>query len=68
MKSSHRIIEKVDLNGEVCYIPQHKKLWFWFNYYDLDCLPKLIKFYSLSLATNFVMKQKFSQPKKIHYL
>ena len=63
----YRIIEKPDFSGEVCFIPQYKKLWMWMNFYELDCFPKLIKFYSLSGAKDFIMKQKFAPEPKVHY-
>ena len=63
-----RILEKIDFSGEICFIPQYKKLWFWLNFYEMEFFPRLIKFYSLSGAKDFIIKQKHSPKPKIHYL
>lgn len=63
-----RIIEKPDFSGQICFIPQHKKLWMWICFYELDCFPKLVKFYNLSSAKEFILKQKLAPEPKIHYL
>jgi len=63
-----RILEKHDLRGENCFIPQYRKMWMWMNFYELECFPKLIKFYSLSGAKEFLNKQKTFNKPKIHYL
>lgn len=63
----YRVVEKPDLVGEICFIPQYRKFWLWINFYELECFPKLIKFYSLSSAKDFILKQKNSPKTKIHY-
>ncbi len=62
-----RVLEKADFSGEICFIPQYKRFWFWFNFYEFEMFPKLIKFHSLECAMNF-MKVQINLPKiKIHY-
>jgi hypothetical protein len=63
----YRIVEKPDFTGEICFIPQYKKMWMWVNFYELDCFPKLVKFYSLASARDFILKQKLAPETKIHY-
>ena len=64
----YRIIEKADLNGEICFFPQYKKLFFWFNFMEMEVFPKVIKFYSLGSATKFIKKQLNTPEKKIYYV
>lgn len=64
----YRILEKSDIKGEVCFIPQYRKFWMWMNFYEMDCFPKLIKFYTLVGAKDFILKQKMSTKPKIHYV
>ena len=62
----YRILEKLDFNGDVCFIPQEKHLWLWLSFYNFEFFPKLIKFYSLSFAKDFIIKQKTAPKPKIH--
>ena len=62
-----RIVEKADVSGEICFFPQYNKLWVWFNFYELELFPKLIKFHSLDSARQFLQKQKQAPKIKIHY-
>jgi len=62
----YRVVEQADLNGEVCFFPQQKKLFMWVNFYDFDFPPKVIKFYSLESATKFINKQKTKPKIKIY--
>lgn len=63
-----RIVEKADLSGEICFFPQHKVLWMWMNFIEVEVFPKVIKFYSLESATKFIKKQKSAPCEKIHYV
>ncbi len=38
----YRIVEKSDLSGEICFFPQYKKLFFWFNFMEMELFPKVI--------------------------
>lgn len=62
-----RVLEKADFSGEICFIPQYKKLWLWFNFYEFEMFPKLIKFHSLDCAMKFIEVQTKSPLVKIHY-
>ena len=64
----YRIIEKADLSGEICFFPQHKVLWMWMNFIEVEVFPKVVKFYSLESATKFIKKQKSAPQEKIHYV
>jgi hypothetical protein len=64
----YRIVEKSDLSGEICFFPQYKKLFFWFNFMEMELFPKVIKFYSLESATKFIKKQLNNPEKKIYYV
>lgn len=64
----YRIVEKADLNGEICFFPQYRKLFFWFNFMEMEVFPKMVKFYSLESATKFIKKQLNTPEKKIHYV
>lgn len=61
-----RILEKADLGGEICFIPQQRKFWFWLNFYEFEMFPKLVKFHSLECAIKFLDIQNKSPKIKIH--
>jgi hypothetical protein len=67
MFKSVRIVEKVDVSGEITFIPQYKKLFFWFDFWNFEFPPSPIKFYSLSAAKEFIRKQLNKPKDKIHY-
>lgn len=50
------------------FFPQYKKLFFWFNYVEIEIFPKVIKFYSLESAMKFIKKQINKPKEKIHNL
>ncbi len=64
----YRIIKKMDLNGNLKFYPQQKRLlFFWFPFIKTDVFPVEICFDSLESARKFIEKQK-AQPKvKIYY-
>jgi hypothetical protein len=64
----YRIVEKADLSGEICFFPQYKKIFFWFNFMEMEVFPKVVKFYSLESATKFIKKQLKNPEKKIYYV
>jgi hypothetical protein len=64
----YRIVEKADLNGEVCFFPQYRRVFLWFNFMEMEVFPKIIKFHSLESATKFIKKQLNNPEKKIHYV
>lgn len=64
----HRIVEKPDLTGEVCFFPQYKRFFIWWNYVEMEMFPRLIKFHSLESATKFVKKQLNSPKEKIYFI
>ena len=67
MLRTFRIVEKLDINGEITFIPQYKKLFFWIQFWNFDFPPSIIKFYSLSSAKEFIKKQLNKPKNKIHY-
>lgn len=64
----YRVLEKADLNGEVCFFPQYQKFLFWLDFYDFDFPPKVMKFYSLESATKFIRKQMNKPKNKIYII
>lgn len=64
----YRVLEKADLNGEVCFFPQYQKLFIWWDFYDFDFPPKVMKFYSLESATKFIHKQMKKPKSKIYII
>jgi len=64
----YRVIEQADLNGEICFFPQYKKIIFWLYFYDFDFPPRQVKFYSLESATKFIKKQVNKPKNKIYYI
>lgn len=67
MFKTFRIVEKADISGEVTFVPQHKKLFFWVEFWNFEFPPSSIKFYSLSAAKEFIRKQLNKPKNKIHY-
>lgn len=64
----HRIVEKADINGNIKFYPQVRKLFFWFPYFKTDVFPVEICFDSYESAKKFLDRQ-MSQPKaKIYYI
>jgi hypothetical protein len=64
----YRIVEKADLTGEICYFPQYKKFWIYWNFMEMDVFPRVIKFHSLESARKFIDKQLRSPKYKYHYI
>lgn len=64
----YRIVEQLDLSGEVCFFPQYKKFFIWWNFMEMEIFPKMIKFYSLESATKFIKKQLKTPEKKFYYI
>ncbi len=62
----YRIIEKSDISGEICFFPQYRKYFIWFNFMEIEIFPKVVKFYSLESATKFITKQLNKPKEKIH--
>ena len=49
-------------------LPQYRRLFFWFNYWEMDLFPKPIKFFSLEEARTFIQKQNKKPKNRIHYV
>jgi len=64
----YRILEKADLSGEICFFPQYRKWFLWFNFMEMEVFPKMVKFHSLESAKKFIKKQLNNPEKKIHYV
>jgi len=64
----YRIIEKSDLTGEICFFPQYKKFFIWWNFIEVEVFPKIVKFYSLESATKFIKKQLNRPKEKIYFV
>ena len=64
----YRILEKADLNGEMVFIPQYKKLFMWMNFMDFDFPPRQVKFHSLESSTKFIQKQIKKPKDKVVYI
>jgi len=64
----YRVVEKADLNGEVCFFPQYQKFFIWWCFFDFDFPPKQMKFYSLESATKFIRKQQNKPSSKIYFI
>ena len=63
----YRILEKADLNGEMVFIPQYKKMFMWMNFMEFEIFPKQIKFHSLESSIKFIQKQIKSPKEKVVY-
>lgn len=64
----YRIIEKSDLNGNIKFYPQQKKLFFWFPFIKTEVFPVEICYDSYESAKKFIDRHK-NQPKiRIHYV
>jgi hypothetical protein len=64
----YRIVEKPDLSGEICFFPQYKKFFVWWNFMEIEVFPKIVKFYSLESATRFIKKQLNKPKEKIYFV
>lgn len=64
----YRIVEKSDLSGEICFFPQYKKFFIWWNFMEIEVFPKIVKFYSLESATRFIKKQLNKPKEKIYFV
>lgn len=65
----YRIVEKVDLNGNLKFYPQQRKLLFlWFPFIKTDFFPVEVSFDSLDTAKNFIKRQQNYPVNKIHYV
>jgi len=64
----YRIVEKPDLSGEICFFPQYKKFFMWWNFMEIEVFPKIVKFYSLESATRFIKKQLNKPKEKIYFV
>jgi hypothetical protein len=68
MTNKFRIIEKIDLNGDLVFTPQYQKFLLWFDFWNVDFPPSVVKFHNFQSAKEFIQKQ-ISKPKnKIHYI
>jgi hypothetical protein len=62
----YRILEKTDVTGVRIFIPQYKKFFIFWCFYEVDFFPKLMKFFDLDSAKEFLKKQIKHKPPIVH--
>lgn len=68
MFKNYRIIEQQNINGDIVFVPQERKLiFFWVPFMEMNMFPRKIEFETLGNAEKFI-KTQFNKPKeRIHY-
>jgi hypothetical protein len=68
-KMIYRIVEKTDLNGNIKFYPQQRKLFlFWMPFIKAEVFPVEICFDSFESANKFIVKRKEQPKRKIYYV
>lgn len=62
----YRILEKTDLSGVRVFIPQYRKFFMFWYFYEMEIFPRMIKFFDLDSAKDFLKKQIQHKPPIIH--
>jgi hypothetical protein len=62
----YRILEKTDLSGVRVFVPQYRKFFMFWYFYEMEIFPKMIKFFDLDSAKEFLKKQTQHKPSVIH--
>lgn len=65
----YRIVEKADLNGNIKFYPQQKKLFFfWFPFIRTEVFPVEICFDSYESAMKFINRHRDQPKEKVYYV
>lgn len=62
----YRILEKTDISGLRVFIPQYRKFFIFWCYYEMEIFPRRIKFFDIDSTREFLKKQKKHKPPTIH--
>jgi hypothetical protein len=62
----YRILERTDISGVRVFIPQYRKLFRFWCYYEMEIFPRMIKFFDIDSAKEFLNKQIQHKPPVIH--
>lgn len=68
MIKNYRIIEQQNVNGDVVFVPQYRKLlFFWLPFMEMTMFPKRIEFATFLGARKFLARQEQRPKEKVHY-
>lgn len=69
MYKRYRIVQTQNLNGDLVYVPQERRLlFFWVPFMQMDIFPKKIEFESFRNAEKFLKKQLRKPKDNIIYM
>jgi hypothetical protein len=69
MIKNYRIVEEQNISGDVVFIPQERKLlFFWMPFMELSVFPKRIEFETYGSAKKFIKRQIDKPKEKVHYV
>lgn len=69
MLKTHRIIEEQNINGNIVFVPQQRKLiFFWMPFMELTVFPKKIEFETIESAKKFLKRQIEKPKEKVYYI
>jgi hypothetical protein len=63
---SHRIKKTTDIEGLTIYVPQYKRFFVYWDYWEMSFPPNRIAFRTYAWAKDFIKLQK-SKPKDEYY-
>ena len=68
MFKTHRIVEEQNINGNIVFVPQERKLmFFWFPFMEFNVFPKKIEFETIESARKFLNRQIGKPKEKVYY-
>ena len=68
MFKTHRIVEQQNITGNVVFVPQERKLmFFWFPFMEFNVFPKKIEFETIESARKFLNRQIGKPKEKVYY-
>lgn len=68
MLSKYRIVEKQNLNGNIVFVPQERKLlFFWMSFVEMTMFPKRIEFETVESARKFIRRQSQKPQERYYY-
>lgn len=68
MKSNYRIVEQQNMNGEIVFVPQERKLlFFWVPFMEMNMFPRKIEFETFQSAHKFLTRQREKPKDRVYY-
>lgn len=68
MFNQYRIIEQQNVNGNIVFVPQERKLlFFWFPFMEMTMFPRRIEFETMVNAKKFLRTQMNRPKERVHY-